>query len=368
MTETKTEALPQTLEVHAIHTLPPGRVNRGEDGAPKSITFGGVPRVRISSQSQKRRQRTAGELRSVRSKYLAVRLSKHLGDQHERLIAEVLGAAFGGLDEHGALKVMPFVGEAEVAAMEAALAADLPGLTALSEAVGAADGKKAVGAAEEALRAALQAAATRLRPGVSVGTDVALYGRMVAEDTNWNVEAATSYAHAISVHRAQAVSDFFSAIDDVTGKSQHIGETELTAPTMYRMAVLDLRQLARTLGPDAPLADIARTWVQGFVRAIPQAGGHGAFSQSLPEYVMLVARDGSAPLNLSAAFVPALFNTAEQTVPEQAVARLRALHADYAESFGDESRAFDMGVIRGLEYSAASLDEAIRQALGQGGA
>ena len=42
------------IDVHAIQTVPPSLVNRDDTGAPKTATFGGFPRQRVSSQSWKR--------------------------------------------------------------------------------------------------------------------------------------------------------------------------------------------------------------------------------------------------------------------------------------------------------------------------
>lgn len=44
--------------------------------------------------------------------------------------------------------------------------------------------------------------------------DVALFGRMVADDTNLNVDACAQVAHAISVQTVEPESDFFTAVDD----------------------------------------------------------------------------------------------------------------------------------------------------------
>ena len=44
--------------------------------------------------------------------------------------------------------------------------------------------------------------------------DVALFGRMVADLTALNVDAATQVAHAISTHEASFEFDYFTAVDD----------------------------------------------------------------------------------------------------------------------------------------------------------
>ncbi len=52
------------LEIHALQSLPPSNVNRDDTGAPpKSATYGGVLRARVSSQSWKRAIRKDFEAR-----------------------------------------------------------------------------------------------------------------------------------------------------------------------------------------------------------------------------------------------------------------------------------------------------------------
>ena len=49
--------------------------------------------------------------------------------------------------------------------------------------------------------------------------DIALFGRMVADDTDLNVDAACQVAHAISTHAAENEYDFFTAVDSLDRKS-----------------------------------------------------------------------------------------------------------------------------------------------------
>ena len=39
------------IDIHAIQTLPPANLNRDENGRPKTSIYGGVPRMRVSSQA-----------------------------------------------------------------------------------------------------------------------------------------------------------------------------------------------------------------------------------------------------------------------------------------------------------------------------
>ena len=52
------------VDIHVLQTLPPSNPNRDDTGAPKTATFGGVQRMRISSQAIKRATREDFEGRS----------------------------------------------------------------------------------------------------------------------------------------------------------------------------------------------------------------------------------------------------------------------------------------------------------------
>lgn len=70
--------------------------------------------------------------------------------------------------------------------------------------------------------------------------DIALFGRMVAKAADMNVEAAASFAHAISTHRVSNEVEFFTALDDLQEEpgSAHMGSLEFNSATYYRYVSL----------------------------------------------------------------------------------------------------------------------------------
>src|SRR6185369_13457269 len=89
--------------------------------------------------------------------------------------------------------------------------------------------------------------------------DIALFGRMLAAVPDYNVEAATQVAHALSVHRVEVEDDYFSAVDDLnTGEEDrgagHIGETEFAAGLFYLYVCVNRDLLVENLGGDQDLA------------------------------------------------------------------------------------------------------------------
>ena len=49
--------------------------------------------------------------------------------------------------------------------------------------------------------------------------DIALFGRMLAEAADFNVDAACQVAHALSVHGSEPDFDYYTAVDDVVRSS-----------------------------------------------------------------------------------------------------------------------------------------------------
>ena len=46
--------------------------------------------------------------------------------------------------------------------------------------------------------------------------DIALFGRMVADDPSLNTDACAQVAHSISTHRVSNEYDYFTAVDDLS--------------------------------------------------------------------------------------------------------------------------------------------------------
>ena len=86
------------LQLHVLTVYGPSNLNRDDTGRPKSVVFGGVPRLRVSSQSLKRAWRT--------SAVFVEKLNGHLADRTQRLGKEILERLLaGGMDGDKALVV-----------------------------------------------------------------------------------------------------------------------------------------------------------------------------------------------------------------------------------------------------------------------
>lgn len=380
----------QTIELHVIQTYAAARLNRNRDGSNKSLQYGGSRRLRVSSQAQKRAERDAGQDTGLpgaaRTKVPHELVLRQLGEDAATpgvhgVVLAACAALFGDYDDTGRLKTQALLGEDEAARLAGALRPRLLELARLQPEVAGAEPDGAEPEADEApvkgkgrgkKASPLAAAVAEVLAPFQAGTsslDIGLYGRFQAQDEGWNVEAAASYGHAIGVAAQAGEIDFFSAVDDVTGDVAHLGESDLSAGTVYRFAALDLGQLARNLGA-VQVAGAARSWAWRNLTSTPGGGGHGAYSQTLPEYVLVIVRSGGHPITLAPAFEAALRRGEAASLAPQAVQALEAHLAGLRRMYGGHGevlavsasvQALDAG---GPVTRAESVQAALDRALG----
>lgn len=193
------------VDVHVLQTVPPSCVNRDDTGSPKTAVYGGVTRARVSSQAWKR---------AMRLKFREMLSAGDVG-QRTKLVVDLIAGKILELQpdlsekkaQQLAQKVLEAAGvkvkEDKEKLKTGALFFISPGqIQALAEiALQPEDGKLD--------KAACQAALKTL-PTV----DLALFGRMVADDPCLNFDAAAQVAHAISTHAVENEYDYFTAVDD----------------------------------------------------------------------------------------------------------------------------------------------------------
>lgn len=342
------------LEIHAIRTLPPQAANRDEDGRPKSLRYGGVERIRLSSQSQKRALRLAFRELSLLPEERAWRTRKLLGLLRERLPdldGETLAQAFGGLvramgaaaGEDGTLQYLWFVSEAEVERMAALLRAHAPLLAAYApeEEGEEGEGKKKPKkrAVKDELPQEVAQAVRSLLDAPSV--EVALFGRMLSDTAlaYAEVDGALSVAHALGVGRDFFESDYFTAVDDVEGMAGHLQHGDFAAGTVYQYMVLDLAALARTVGAKRALLG-AEALLRAFPQALPGGKRRAYAHYGEPEAILLRVGEGS-PRNGAKLFEEPISGPG---APEKAFRHLAEGLARFAGVYGEARGEWRGGV------------------------
>lgn len=133
--------------------------------------------------------------------------------------------------------------------------------------------------------------------------DIALFGRMVADDPSLNFDAAAQVAHAISTHAIHNEYDYFTAVDDCAPEDNagagHLGTVEFNSSTLYRYATVNVAELARSLKEDT--ACVVRGFADAFIRSMPTGKQNTFANRTRPDAVYVAVR-GDQPVNFAAAF------------------------------------------------------------------
>ena len=133
--------------------------------------------------------------------------------------------------------------------------------------------------------------------------DIALFGRMVADDPSLNTDACAQVAHSISTHKVNNEYDYFTAIDecspDDNAGAGMLGTVEYNSSTLYRYATVAVHDLKNKLGDDT--ANAVKEFVRAFITSMPTGKINTFANRTLPAAVMVTIRTDQ-PINLVGAF------------------------------------------------------------------
>ncbi|MDO5727324.1 MAG: type I-E CRISPR-associated protein Cas7/Cse4/CasC, partial [Bowdeniella nasicola] len=271
------------VDIHVLQSVPPSCINRDENGSPKTAIYGGVSRLRVSSQAWKR---------AVRETF-TVNLSSEESAQRTVHIVDLVTAAIIERDASLADRA-PELAEAVVTATGVKVKLDKNGqlkvtgyLLFLSNAQVGLLADEAVAAAHEDRAIDKKVAKAALRGENSI--DLALFGRMVADWPDANVDAACQVAHAISTHNAAHEFDFFTAVDDVKSQSEDadagagmMGTVEFSSATLYRYASINVDALVDNLGTRSVAQTAISEFVRAFITSMPSGKVNTFANHTLP--------------------------------------------------------------------------------------
>lgn len=346
------------IDIHVLQTVPPSNLNRDDTGSPKTALFGGARRVRVSSQAWKRATRKAYEsridevLRGVRTKRV------------HQLLCERIHRINGAIEDDEvrdrAAKVLTALGlkpdaKQNKAAANAAENGETPydltqyliflsndQLDRLAELGAAYDGDKP------------DAKAVKAAADQGHGVDVALFGRMVADSADLNVDAAVQVAHALSTHPVDLEQDYFTAVDDTnpdeeTGAGM-IGTVEFDSATLYRYATINLAGLVANIGDTEVVGRAAEEFVRAFVTSMPTGKQNTFANRTVPDAVVVMIRRDQ-PVNLVGAFEQAV--TGSDGYVEASARALR----DHAKGVNDIVAEPEATLVCRANAAAGALDD-----------
>lgn len=292
------------LQLHLLTFYPPSNLNRDDTGRPKTAVVGGEQRLRISSQSLKRAWRGSDVFKT--------RLDGHLGSRTQRFgskIAEHLVAR--GTAPEAALSIAREIASAFGKVKDAkdkspTYTEQLAFLSPEEQAAAFALAEARADGRTEAVEA--KTIARSLLKGADTAADIAMFGRMFADNPDFNREAAVQVAHAFTTHRVSVEDDYYTAVDDLKRPAEDagagfVGEAGFGSGVFYLYLCIDRDLLAANLTGDP---ELGHTAVEALIEAAANVGPRGKqasfASRARTSYVRAEA-GSDQPRSLATAFV-----------------------------------------------------------------
>lgn len=350
------------LQFHLLTSYGPSNPNRDDQGRPKQAMVGGSPRLRMSSQSVKRALRESAffeldlkDNMGTRTKRLYEKLVERLikngaAEKVARDAAEQVATIFGKLDA-------PKKGEQD--RIGTTLAFISPDEWRLAEEL-----SDKIAAGEELPKDKDLIKLVLRRADGAV--DIAMFGRMLADNADFSRDAAVQVAHAITTHTAQAEEDWFSAVDDLnkaedTGAS-HLGETAFGSGVYYQYVCINCNLLVDNLQGDI---ELAAKGAEALARALAQTtprGKQNSFAHHPRAHYVLIEKGPKAPRDLSGAFFSPVKT---QPLLDTSVAALVKARTDIDTAYGqvwDADHVMHVGVSGTLDEIVQFAGDAVRAA------
>ncbi|WP_423893600.1 type I-E CRISPR-associated protein Cas7/Cse4/CasC [Filifactor alocis] len=278
------------LDIHVLQTVPPSNINRDDTGSPKTAQYGGVTRTRVSSQSWKK---------AIRDYFLENGSSSNVGIRSKNIpeyIAAEIRKIDGSISEEDSLKMSCSILEA--------------GGIKLSDnkmkALFFLGCKQAENLAKKAIEGSKEKKEIQMILNQYLAIDIALFGRMVADDPTLNTDASCQVAHAISTHAVQTEFDFFTAVDDLAPEDNAgagmLGTVEFNSSTLYRYANVAIHEFNRQLdGRKEEVINSLKLFIKAFVESMPTGKVNTFANQTVPQVLMINLRT-DRPVSLVSAF------------------------------------------------------------------
>ena len=296
------------LQLHVLTPYAPSNLNRDDSGRPKSADMGGVPRLRISSQSLKRAWRTSDVFRDTLAGNLAKRTAR-LGEVVQSRLLE------GGVDDERALDLARQI--AEVFGKPKSTKDKNPARTEQLAFVSPEEERAALAWADRAIAGdPVEANASEILRATDTAVDVAMFGRMLAANPEFNREAAVQVAHAITTHRGIPEDDYYTAVDDLKSREDgddsgagFVGVAEFGAGVFYLYVCIDRTLLIDNLGDNEALANSGISALVRALTTVAPSGKQASYASRSRAVYGLAERGSAQPRSLAAAFFKPVTNS-----------------------------------------------------------
>ena len=296
------------LQLHFLTTYGPSNLNRDDTGRPKSVSFGGVPRLRISSQSLKRAWRS--------SEVFATKLEDYMGSRTQRMGEIVFDhLRDGGMSEESALTVARTIAGVYGKIKSDSVESTNPYARLQIEQLAFISPKEQTKAIAMADRTLAGEDIEKPNPddlfcASDTAADIAMFGRMLADNPQFNREAAVQVSHAITTHRAVSEDDYYTAVDDLKNRREledagagFIGVQEFGAGIFYLYVCVDRNLLRRSLNEHLAVSDAALAALIEAAATVAPGGKQASFASRARAVYALAETGAAQPRSLAAAFL-----------------------------------------------------------------
>lgn len=344
------------LQLHLLTAYGPANLNRDDTGRPKSAIFGGAPRLRISSQSLKRAWRE--------SSVFAEKLENHLAERTQRLGKNLLDYLVSkDMEEKMVLRTAR-----SIAGLFGKLKGESDIEPAFIEQLAFVSPEERAGAFALADRALageiIEPEPADILRNQDAAADIAMFGRMLADNPRYNREAAVQVAHAITTHRAVAEDDYYTAVDDLKDRSEgddagagFVGVQEFGTGVFYLYLCVDRGLLLENLGGNRAVRDAALAALVEAAATVAPRGKQASFASRAYALYALGEKGPQQPRSLAAAFLRPVERGDFGQISRKQLAEFRARLEQAYGACADA--AYEMDVEAGKGSLAGLIDFAV---------
>lgn len=344
------------LDIYALESVPPSCINRDDAGQPKTAVFGGTNRARVSSQAWKHAMRQYFDQHGIENAFRTKRSISKLSQVLQQKNPDYDEATANFLAQSAILKLTKVSLESKKKDTEEApstaskapetnvlLSISPAEFNALAESIIEIDQKdQIIKRTKDGNFKNLTAKATKAIEKSynehllsQITYDQILFGRMVASNTAFNLEATAQVAHAISVNTAYTQYDYFVAMDDLLNKDANeqgaamIDDAGFNSSTLYRYSNLNLNEIKKYLAKmhDGEYTDELKALVSAYLKAFllsMPSGKENSFANTVqPQYILCVLRSDT-PVNLVNAYEKPIETDSKGGYLSRAVQKLEA--------------------------------------------
>ena len=341
------------VQMHILTAYPPSNPNRDDLGRPKTAVIGGVSRMRISSQALKRAIRTDDAFRAAlmgnlgeRTQRMGDKVREHLLEKGAsedraleiaRVIADLFGKVKGEKDDNPTyIEQLAFISPEERAAAFELAERILSGEVEIPQKEkgkdkGSPDTEKFV---KEFAPKVLQTA--------DGAVDVAMFGRMLADNPDFNRDAAVQVAHAFTTNQVDIEDDYYTAVDDLKTSEEDagagfIGEAGFGSGIFYLYIGVNQVLLLENLAGDKNLVGRALSALVRAAATASPSGKKNSFANHVRAEYMLLENGDSQPRSLASAFTKPVGSCNQLAESVEALKKQRTAFAKaYGQDWSDD--------------------------------